>query len=103
MNLGAASVDLVGLLSPVTQTHSGPCDSSGNVCSRSPAGRRLVNGVVPVGSSSSALEVLNMQGHDDTQCQPEKPSGESEVGVKKKSSPCGKAQKLSLKSDNWPL
>lgn len=28
-----------------------------------------------------------MQGREDTQCKPEKPSGENEVGVKKKSSP----------------
>lgn len=95
MNLGAASVYLVGLLSPVAQTHSG------NVCSRSPAGRRLVNGAVPVGSFCSSLEVLNIQGHEDTQCKPKKPSEESEVGVKKKNSPW--AQKLSLKSDCWPL
>lgn len=33
MNMGAASLYLVGLLSPVTQIHSGSCDSSGNVCS----------------------------------------------------------------------
>lgn len=48
---------------------------------------QLVNGVVPVGSFCSSLEVLNIQGHEDTQCKPEKPSGESEVGVKKKNSP----------------
>lgn len=65
MNVGAASLYLVGLLGPVTQTHSGSRDSSGNVCSRNPAGRRLVNSVVPVRSCGSALEVLNMQGHED--------------------------------------
>lgn len=54
---------------PATQTHRGRCDTKSRW--------EEADAVVPIRSCDSALEVLNMQGHE-----PETPLGENEVGVK---------------------